>query len=65
MVVSGSLDIVSGSCLEWPFVPKQGPTCLLLDFILIKPIYNDKSLIVDSDGLDLVSGSRLKWPFMT
>ena len=25
IVVSGSLDITSGSRLKWPFMPKQGP----------------------------------------
>ena len=38
VVVSGSLDITSGSRLKWPFVPKQGPRCLILDWILVKPI---------------------------
>ena len=37
-VVSGSLDIRSGSRLKWPFMQKQGPTCLLLYWIFIKPI---------------------------
>ena len=36
IVVSGSLDITSGSRLEWPFMPKQGPRCL-------KPIKTDRS----------------------
>ena len=38
IVVSGSLDITSGSRLKWPFVPKQGPRCLILDWVLVKPI---------------------------
>ena len=38
IVVSGSLDIVSGSRLEWPFMPKQGPGCMILDPIHIKPV---------------------------
>ena len=38
IVVSGSLDITSGSRLKWPFMPKQGPRCLILDWILVKPI---------------------------
>ena len=38
IVVSDSLDITSGFRLEWPFVPKQGPRCLILDCILVKPI---------------------------
>ena len=31
IVVSGSLDITSGSLLKWPFMPKQGPICLIHD----------------------------------
>ena len=34
IVVSGSLDITSGSHLKWPFMPKQGPRCLINDPIL-------------------------------
>ena len=52
IVVSGSLDITSGSRLKWPFVPKHGPICLILDWI------------VDSDGLDLTSVSLPGWSFM-
>ena len=38
IVVSGSLDITSGSRLKWPFMPKQGPRSKVHDPILIKPI---------------------------
>ena len=38
IVVSGSLDITSGSRLKWPFMPKQGPRPFILDPILVKPI---------------------------
>ena len=64
IVVSDSLDITSGSRLEWPFMPKQGPRSKVHDPILIKPISNDGSLIVDSDGLDLTSISLPGWSFM-
>ena len=36
IVVSGSLDITSGSRLK--FVPKQGSRCLILDWILVEAI---------------------------
>ena len=38
IVVSDSLDIMSRSRLKWPFMPKQGPRCLILDPIPLKPI---------------------------
>ena len=64
IVVSGSLYITSRSRLKWPFVPKQGPRCLILDWILVKSIWHDRALIVDSDGLDLTSVSLPGWSFM-
>ena len=64
IVVPGSLDITPVCRLKWPSVPKQDPRCLILDWILVKPIENDRSMIVDSDGLDLTSVSLPGWSFM-
>ena len=46
IVVSGSLNITSGSLLKWPFMPKQGPRCLILDPILVKPVFWTKTPIL-------------------